>query len=166
MPWAQTANIFNGGQMWALHHCLYLNKMIGTEWVFFIDVDEFLVEGRNFSGTKNLPSKILATQKNISDIYSFTFGQFIAEPRIKFENEESFLKKFAISETPFEGTRVLSNSGRRKQLLRVKYACELRVHGGQKDRCRGDKIVFNIRTYHFANVHISGLQRTYGKYIE
>ena len=45
VPWIQAKGLHYGGQLTAINHCLYWNKVQRTGWTFFGDVDEFMAVG-------------------------------------------------------------------------------------------------------------------------
>ena len=82
MPWIVDMGLHYGGQLTAIHHCLYWNKMHGATWTLFGDVDEFVVVTESYTQRSNLIKSALQLSGHESNpesrntLAGFDFGEY------------------------------------------------------------------------------------------
>ena len=175
------------GQFYAIAHCLNINKVWGTQWSLFIDLDEYLAPLRDiraFTETVQGPRHSITFGTMSVDGINFKTGDGggIKEVLTKggprswsLGGPASYLNCCMLAtcpkgvcenpECPFTKTCAGSH-GKRKQLINVSTACMPFVHQsendfipnpGSEDECRGPGVVEIMNTDVIALSHLRGL---------
>lgn len=181
IPWAEELGAFEGGQIYSMEHCLWTNRVHGTQWALFADVDEFLVDSNDRFHSEKLVDRILARVDNDERVHSFSFGNFVVErestsssARVMSvrsdDTPKSFLSRQPFPKMPTYGEETTCWEGHRKQLVSTQRACKINIHCSIWDPCLkrpledkstsssdGHLRVVDFKTSEFAMWHLRGL---------
>jgi len=127
-PWLEDTRLHYGGQLTAIHHCLYYNKGMGTKWVLFADVDEYVVITDTYATNEDNLIQASQTMSNATDVAAYDYGHYpITEPLMGSNTMPMVQRIFFRSKMSKDGEPI-SNKGHRKQLVNVAKVKVVGVH--------------------------------------
>ena len=155
VPWIEGKGLHWGGQITASNHCLYWNKMAGTEWTLFADVDEFLVVTQRYKQARsNLVDA--AVQLAGARVAAFDFGEYRIRHNLLPPQAKDFVMRLDFNASNVTTKRQKGNvsakwqkggkRGRRKTLARPAYIYANNIHAS---------LANTYPVYHFDNADMA-----------
>lgn len=127
IPWLENTPMHYGGQHTAVQHCLYHNKEVGTRWVLFADVDEYVVVTKTYATATNLVRASMAIS-NKTTVAAYDYGQYIIRSALQGSNDLPMAERILFNSSQSAKGEGFSHFGHRKQLINVRRVTIEGVH--------------------------------------
>jgi len=144
------------------------NKEVGTQWVLFADVDEYVVVTKTYATATNLVRASMALS-NKTAVAAYDYGQYVIQRALQGSNDLPMAERILFNSSQSAKGEAFGHFGHRKQLVNVRRVTIEGIHSiirfagatHNVGRAGANRNVHHFHPTAMASLHVRGKQIPY-----